>query len=146
MKIKSADGYHFTKISQHALDHSVPLQRIIDALESSRVGPGNSEGIAIVVHDFGFAVGLNNCVSVDHKVDIVEMVKRPGRNGPTPIVKGRNPQRTSILTIIVSVRNEVVITAYFGPPAPREPWDPTLTTLDERLDSSKFWAHHALIR
>ena len=40
----------------------------------------------------------------------------------------------------------ILYTAYGGPSAPREPWDPGLTTSDQYSESLRFWSQHALSR
>lgn len=37
-----------------------------------------------------------------------------------------------------------LFTAYGGPAAPREPWDPSLKSAAERRESETFWKRHAL--
>ena len=53
-------------------------------------------------------------------------------------------QMTIIAALDVSLKTVNVITAFGGPLAPKEPGDPTLMTMDEILESRKFWSEHAL--
>lgn len=59
----------------------------------------------------------------------------------------RRPMRqTRTITLIVGPHEgfrHVLYTAFGGPAAPREPWDPTLS-VDEERESLAFWAEHAL--
>lgn len=60
------------------------------------------------------------------------MVRRPNRPSNTMTVIGKNtPEGTEIYT------------AYGGPLAPREPWDPSLSPA-EKAEATKFWEEHAL--
>ena len=78
------------------------------------------------------------------------MVYRKGRNGPTPMVKGRTPELSSSLTVIIrkekSMENHyTLISCYAGESAPREPWDKSIRTLEERKMCIEYWSTHALI-
>lgn len=143
INIVSKDGRRFTYLSHHIKEHKVPLHLIEYAIEESEIGPGDREGIVTLTYDFDYRIGFNRCVKITED-DHVVMVTRGTRLGTTPMVKGRNPEPTSLLTLILSVPNHCVVTGYYGAHAPREPWDPSLTEA-ERLESQTFWSQHALI-
>jgi hypothetical protein len=77
----------------------------------------------------------------------VTYVKRPHRpTHPSRICIGRPARQTRILTVIGGAYQGhecVLYTAHGGPPAPREPGDPSL---DDRglAESEVFWKDHAL--
>jgi len=57
------------------------------------------------------------------------------------------PRPTHIVTVIAGPHDGrmcVLYTVHGGPPAPREPGDPTIGTWDELLRSRAFWEQHAL--
>lgn len=77
----------------------------------------------------------------------VELVVRGGRSGPSRLVT-RAPRSTRTLTVIGGPSGDepcVLYTAFGGPAAPREPWDPSLDEAG-RVESAAFWAVHALAR
>lgn len=69
---------------------------------------------------------------------------RGTRAGPSRICD-REPRTTRTLTAIGGVHNGecILFTAFGGPAAPREPWDPSLTG-SAFAESVDFWAAHAL--
>lgn len=76
---------------------------------------------------------------------LVRYEARNGRSWPSRLVR-REPVLTTLLTIVVGPHNghpHVLYTAYPGPPAPREPQDPSLKG-KELEESQTFWATHAL--
>jgi hypothetical protein len=76
----------------------------------------------------------------------VEMVVRGGRAGLSRMVK--RPQRPVRTVSIIAGPHDgepcVLYTAFGGPVAPREPWDPSLKTAAEKAESEDFWSKHAL--
>lgn len=101
--------------------------------------------------EFGQPIGLQTCVEVGPDDDI-SMVYRKGRNGQTPMVKNRAAEPCSSIIAIFrkdfSVRDKNVyelLTGYIGEGSPREPWDPGISSEEERQQSEDFWRSHALI-
>lgn len=71
--------------------------------------------------------------------------KRGNRTGRSRMCS-RPPTMTRTLTVIagpIGADRCVLYTAYGGPIAPREPWDPNLPA-DKVDESRSFWAEHAL--
>ncbi|HRH25424.1 MAG TPA: hypothetical protein PLD99_00525 [Parcubacteria group bacterium] len=91
--------------------------------------------------DFGEEIGVSMCVETTPEDEIVYAV-RPKRRGPTRFVKNREGEPTSEFTVILKKVDEgyIVITAFVGPKAEKEPWDPMATE-----ESKEFWNNHALI-
>ena len=91
--------------------------------------------------DFGEEIGVSKCVETKADDEIVYAV-RPKRRGPTRFVKNREGEPTSEFTVILKKVDQgyIVITAFVGPLAEKEPWDPTATEA-----SKVFWSNHALI-
>jgi len=74
-----------------------------------------------------------------------EMIVRGDRKGPSRMC-ARPSREVQTLTVIGGPHEDkpcVLYTAYGGPQAPREPWDPSLTPEAQRA-SEDFWAEHAL--
>jgi hypothetical protein len=70
----------------------------------------------------------------------VEYAKRGNRPNESRLTS-RPPTRSSKVTAIVS--GGVLITAFGGPLAPKEPGDPSLKP-GEKAESEAFWSQHAL--
>lgn len=94
--------------------------------------------------------GLHGPLTGDAPVSDEECVleARPGRDGPSRLC-GRAPKQTRLVTVIGGPSGEACIlyTAYGGPLAPREPWDPSIQNEPRLLaESTAFWREHALSR
>jgi len=79
--------------------------------------------------------------------DVTYLV-RGNRPGASRVVR-RVPRLTRTLTVIAGPHGDepvVLYTAYGGPAAPREPFDGSLRTKEEKQASRDFWAVHALVR
>jgi hypothetical protein len=77
--------------------------------------------------------------------DVVSFVKRSeDRPASRMVSEVKRPSR--LLTVIGIVKEDgvTIFTAYGGPCAPREPGDSTLSSDEEKKESSDFWAQHAL--
>lgn len=78
-------------------------------------------------------------------------VVRPGRKWASRMTWAswrKGPRLTRQVTVIAGPRgNEKcsLYTAYPGPPAPREPGDPSISKWSELLNARDFWSKHALI-
>lgn len=71
--------------------------------------------------------------------------RRNGRKGLSRMC-ARRPSQSRKLTVIAGPSGNdlcVLYTAYGGPLAPREPWDPSMSE-SERRESVAFWSKHAL--
>ncbi len=94
-------------------------------------------------------IGFTCCVPVTNEDEVV-MVYRKGREGQTPMVKGREPLACNVLTIIIRkeknyTNHYTLITSYIGEGSLREPWDKGIRTCEERKESEEYWKKHALI-
>ena len=74
---------------------------------------------------------------------------RKGREGPSRVVLDEKPKETSIISIIAEPKDEKqynLVSAWYGPIAPKEPWDNSLIKDKKALDESlSFWCCHALV-
>lgn len=90
--------------------------------------------------------GVDNCVLTMDSDDI-RWENRPGRNTPSRMVYGREPEPTSLITIGICTDDdgkETIFTAFYGALAPKELTDPRLKE-SERGEAEKFWSCHALV-
>lgn len=93
--------------------------------------------------------GLHGPTVGDEPIPEVECrrVVRGGRSVPSRICD-RPPRQTRLLTVVAGPYDGdacVLYTAYGGPTAPREPWDPSLQKDPAALEASRaFWTVHAL--
>ena len=103
-----------------------------------------------LVH-FDHIIGGKTCVTAKPDDEIV-MVYRKGRSGMTPMVKNRSAEPSDSVTIVMrkdrSIRDKDVyetLTSYIGDGSPREPWDPNLSSEEDRKECEDFWNSHALL-
>lgn len=98
---------------------------------------------------FSKPIGYNYCVPITSEDDVV-MVYRKGREGKTPMVKGRKPLPCNILTVIIRKERDknnhyTLVTCFIGGGSKREPWDKGIRTDEERKESEEYWSSHALL-
>lgn len=98
---------------------------------------------------FDGVVGKDTCVEVGPEDEIV-MVYRKKRMGLTPMVKNREPADCDTVRVIMCKDRDnndryTLVTAFVGGDSPREPWDPNISSDEERAESEEFWNTHALI-
>lgn len=81
-----------------------------------------------------------------HESEVVYEV-RGDRAGKSRISVNHLPKPSRRLTAIMGMHEGecILFTAYGGPAAPREPWDPSLDE-EGREESKAFWLSHALAR
>ena len=74
---------------------------------------------------------------------------RKGREGPSRVVLDEKPKETSIISIVAEPIDEKqynLSSAWYGPIAPKEPWDNTFLNDQKCNDESlHFWCCHALV-
>ena len=105
---------------------------------------GTLQPFTPLTYQFDRDIGYSGCVAEQRRVldkELILVQKRIGRNEWSRATRSP-PTITRNVTIILN-KNMALITAYCGPPAPREPWDKTMTA-DEREESIEFWRYHAL--
>ena len=106
----------------------------------------NGEDFIVYTKEFDGVIGLNHCVEtgLDENEKVTYAI-REGRRGYTRFIRDLQPIPTNEMTVILKAKEDipntyVLITAFEGPTAAKEPWDPTATDEDRR-----FWENHALI-
>lgn len=101
--------------------------------------------------EMGKAVGFQNRVPTPFTLPTEQMTfaHRVGRNGPSHVVEDTAPRElTSTVTVIlkrVNPKHFHFITAWVGTLAKKEPWDPSVTTPEDRKVSLNYWCKNALI-
>ncbi len=135
--LSSGERVYDRKIS-HLVDNQDLYKYLEIALE--KINPNEREFIVESV-SFETPIGVSICVETELDDEIL-YAQRPNRSGLTRFVKNKIPKPTSDITIVLKKVEDVwiVITAYIGPKAEKEPWDPLA---DE--ESIKFWETHALV-
>lgn len=98
--------------------------------------------------DFGRLIGETVCVGTTDADEIV-FAQRPRRAGLTRFVKNRVAEPCSAVTVILKMGDRsstyVLITAFLGQLAEKEPWDRSIRTDDEFARAKNFWSAHALV-
>jgi hypothetical protein len=142
-------------------DESIVVDRIpshvaaqdVDAVRHAlaHVNPHGSEFIEKEVC-FPKEIGFTKCVQTNEHDDIV-FAQRKSRQGLTRFVRGRKPEPTNKVFVVLKREREhryVLMTGFVGGRPQPEPWDEkafyhsTNPTEAKRL-SEEFWANHALI-
>lgn len=146
----TADGYN---VYDRADSHFHSENGITKDLLQKALQQMYANGVSFKKEEIHFAksIGLTSCVSTTAKDHIV-MVYRKGRQGKTPMVKGRKPEPCNILTVIIRKEREekyknhyTLITCFVGGDAKREPWDKGICSDEERRECEEYWNTHALI-
>jgi hypothetical protein len=99
--------------------------------------------------DFGRVLGETVCVATNDADEIL-FAQRAGRRGLTRFVTNRKPAPTAHVTVVLKQDDRdpstyVLITAFFGRKAEKEPWDTNIRTDEEFARAKNFWSTHALI-
>ena len=107
------------------------------------------------VIDMKYIIGKSHCVEVTKDDDIVYVIRKM-KNGPTPMVRNKAPDDSSLLTILlkqIGLEKYILISAYIGEGEP-EPWDSHFYNQvtwrkkhnfdqEENQKSVDFWNTHA---
>lgn len=85
--------------------------------------------------------GFSNCVETTAADEIV-FARRPGRQGYTRFVKGKTPEPTNQVAVILlrGTGRYVLLTAYWGIAGNKEPWDKNAQEKDRQ-----YWKNHAIV-
>jgi len=147
----SKDGrcisYSGTHLDQHK--DVVPfLHEAIAKVDLSKHNSRTQGNTICLAVDMERIVGKSTCVETTYKDEIV-YATRQGRKTITRFVKNREAIDCSFITVVIAMRPRVesfkLVSAWIGHPAPKEPSDPSITSVKELVESEKFWNHHALI-
>ncbi len=115
-----------------------------------RVSLPTDGSILSVKVEMGRIVGRSGCaptISITPN-DSALFALRLARRKASRVVLDRFGPEVSYIAVIAgpteNPKEYKLYTAFIGEPAPKEPWDPTLTDV-ERPESIQFWSTHALI-
>ena len=141
-KLKSGEAV-VDRYNSHLHQSAVPLlPEALARIESK------GRNFLIEQADFGQPIGESICVATGPGDEIV-FAKRPKRFGLTRFVKNRQAEPTSVVTLILKTADGqpgfILVTAFVGPLAEKEPWDSTIRNAEERQRSLVFWNSHALV-
>jgi len=154
MKYQTADGGTIVvppKAQEHLRAHpevDVVLGEAIACITLPRRG----EFLAIAV-EMGRVVGRSGCVPTApiHPSEPATFALRVGRDKPSRVVVGvEGPEATTVVILAFAdkrdARTYVLITAFVGDLAPKEPWDRSMVRGSaEHREALAFWCSHALI-
>jgi len=112
--------------------------------------PSNGEFFAQAV-DLGRIIGRSGCVAtapIDSETPTL-FAQRVARDKPSRVIVGEEGPETSLVALLAFAGREagtyVLITAWRGPLAEKEPWDRSLGTEEARVVALEFWCHNALV-
>jgi hypothetical protein len=75
--------------------------------------------------------------------------QRIRRERPSRVVMGEGEETTKVVILAFPAKESadtyVLATSWVGSLAPKEPWDPMITSQEERQECLQFWYSHALI-
>ena len=107
----------------------------------ARINSRRRHAIVEVV-EHSHLVGHSSCVTT-RPGDKIVYAQRLHRRGISRFVKNRRPEPTPYITVILQLTDNGdyrVKTAYFGQPAPREPWSNRV-----KPGPHHFWNRHAFV-
>ena len=138
------------KTEDHLRAHPEVLAFLAEAI--GRVDlPRNGEFLATEVA-MGRVVGRSGCVPMWHigPNDRATFALRVGREKPSRVMVGaEGPETTKVVVLAFAAKEAagtyVLVTAFVGELAPKEPWDRNIRTEAEAKESLDFWVSHALV-
>ena len=133
----------FDRWNSHLNDNAELFELLPETL--LKINSANQEFFVESI-DLGREVGKSLCVETTTEDEII-YAQRKGRAGLTRFVKNRQADPTSFVTVILKKAEDgyVVITAFIGPKAEREPWDNNIKDDSEQDAADTFWNTHALL-
>ena len=149
---KLANGeYVWEKIDGSHLDQHADVRPLVgEALRQIRVSKDQDRFGTTV--DLGRILGTQSCVTTGEGDEIVYMMRikddgSPARAGFIRFVLNREPEPSSCVTVLAErdeeTRTWILLTAWVGQLAEKEPWDETCDD-EEYTAACQFWANHAL--
>ena len=138
------------KTREHLLAHP-DVVGLLDEVTGLIQLPSDGSFLATEVN-LGRVLGRSGCVATT-PISMNEstlFAQRVAREKPTRVVVGMEGPKTSLVALLAFASREpgrtyVLITAWRGPIAPKEPWDKTLGSEGEKAVALKFWCHNALV-
>lgn len=143
MKLKSADGVVVEINLDHMSQHASVLPLLEEIIPNMKIA---GTGFIKTSIDMGRVVGVTDCVPTTQYDEIV-YAKRVGRPGKTRFVKNRKPQPSSHVAVVIKRFGNTfkLLTSFIGQCAEKEPFDKSIRTDEEFMQSKHFWDNHALV-
>ena len=115
----------------------------------------DTKGYAFIREQINFdhQIGYSSCVETGPDDDIIFAYRKTengSRDGLTPLVKNREARPCNSITVVLG-RDDgksgsyTMKTGYIGESAPKEPWDPSISSDRELEESRAFWSSHSLV-
>lgn len=143
---KTKNGFGIIiKDPEHFLAHLDVIDVLPELIQQLEVS-GRYGRVTVQSFDAGKIIGRSGVVKTNPE-DNVFFRARDGRKHASRCVTGRLGDETTVITFVYRfLKNDIeLITAYFGPPSPREPGDTTIESDLLRQESIKFWNEHAIV-
>jgi hypothetical protein len=147
--LKTACGNEITLTDdthRHLLTHPEAAELLEEAVAKVELP---ESGFLLTTVYMGRVVGNNVCVKAEN-VDTLHFAVRPGREFPSRVLPGQEPEPTSLFTVIAGRQEDgswLLYTGFAGPSAPREPTDPHFADKrdsDEFREAVEFWTENGL--
>lgn len=147
-ELKTACGntLHITdETRQHLLAHPEAAELLEEAVAKVTL----PESFLLTTVDMGREIGTNACVKAAD-VENIHFAVRTGREFPSRVLPGQEPEPTSLFTVIAGKQEDgswLLYTGFAGPSAPREPIDQYFADKrdsNEFAESVKFWTENGL--
>ncbi len=132
--------------TNHLRAHKDVLKHLDEAITLAK-GVGISEkGTTVLTVDMGRIVGRSGLVKVNSD-DEIRFLVRPGRIHPSKFVCNRIGDETRNITMVFrnTPKRVILVTAWIGVQACREPNDTTFENETLRNEAIRFWEEHALV-
>lgn len=137
------------KTADHLRAHPEVVPHLGDAIARVRLPGGAFLRVAV---EMGRLVGRSGLVeTAPIAVDEPALfARRVGRDFASRVVVGESGPEVSTIAVLAfadeaSPRTYVLVTAFVGALAPREPWDPNFESETERTEALEFWSRNALV-
>lgn len=149
MKYSTKNNYTIElseRSAQHLKAHPEVAKYLSEAISISTPESGLFQEIEI---DLGRPIGNSGLVSGVQVTSSqpTTFAQRNGRPRPSRVVVGNPGDVTNMLTIVIKPIKPatfVLITAWVGGLAKKEPWDTSIKSASEKLACLNFWCSHAL--
>lgn len=138
------------KTLTHLEVHPKIIDYLLEAISQIYLPEKEDERVRVEI-DLKKVVGKSSLIKTESITNNSDTYfsKRKGREGPSRVLLNQDPQETSIISIIAEPKDEKqynLVSAWYGPIAPKEPWDNSLIKDKKALDESlSFWCCHALV-
>jgi hypothetical protein len=138
------------KTADHLRAHPEVVEHLGDAIARVQLPDGGA--FLRVAVEMGRLVGPSGLVETAPIAvnELALFAHRIGRDFASRVVVGEQGPEVSTIAVLAfadkaDFSTYVLITAFVGDLAPREPWDPNFESETERTEALEFWSSHALV-